>query len=180
MPDLMKYAPICGGDRKRLCEATGMALKTYDNWVEQAASLVDRVATYEERSPGSKYVFTEEEKLLYMFYEKVVMEIARAEIAQLTKIVESADWKSGAWYLERTNPQAFARRRDITSLEELLKFTMRYYGKDAHEALQIVWGLIEKGREELMNYNEQEADFVNTNRRPALTGTSESDESPSD
>ena len=174
MQDLIRYAKSCGGDITRLCNACGLPRRRYNRWNEESEELIERVLKYEEKA-GGQYLFTEEEKLLAIFYSKVVMEVARAEIHQLEKVILDQDWRSGAWYLERTNPN-FAKRRDIANADEFLKFVQRYYGIDSREAMEYVWTAIQKGKEALMNYDEQEAEIVNTNRRIA-TADSGVDES---
>lgn len=161
--DLIKYAKICGGDERRICNASGIDIRTYRKWKAESEELIEQVLAYEEARPGGTYQFTEEEKILAIFYEKVIMEVARAEIYQLAKVIEDDDWRSGAWFLERTNPEKFARRRDIPNLDDFIRFVHKYFGPESREALELVWQAIVAGKEERTIYDEADAEVVNTN-----------------
>ena len=170
--DLIKYAKICGGDVIRLCTASGINTITYKKWKAESEEVISRILEYEEARPNGEYQFTEEEKALVVFYEKVVMEVARAEINQLEKVINDTDWRSGAWYLERTNPNQFARRRDIPNLDDFIRFVHKYFGPESREALELVWQSIVAGKEQRTTYDESEATEVNT-RIPELPGQTE-------
>lgn len=177
MKDLIKYAPLCGGSHTRLCKAVGLTRNAYRKWEKEANILIEKVFDYQEHKQGAEYQFTTEEKLLCVFFEKVLTVVARAEIEQLKKVIDDPDWRSGAWYLERTNPREFAKRRAIANIDEFSNFVKKYFGPESLEALDYVWQQIEKGREERTTYDESEADLVNT----AIEGeSSATDESSSD
>ena len=172
MRDLMNYAPLCGGKHTLLCDAVGITRKTYKKWEKEANELIEKVFDYEEHAQGASYQFTKEEKLLTIFYEKVVLVVARAKIEQLEKIIKDPDWRSGAWFLERTEAQEFGKRRDVANIDEFSNFVKKYFGPEALEALQFVWSAIEQGKESRTKYDEDEALDVNTFNR-SIEGQSE-------
>lgn len=163
MPHLVKYAKLCMSDVGRLCRASGIDRPTYYGWKKQAEELMEHVYNYEDKTNGKgEYIFDNQEKYLAIFFEEVLMVVARCEMTELAKVVESEDWRSGAWLLERTNPNQFAKRRDIANVDEFLRFVQKYFGEASAEALQYVWDAIMQSHEERMTYDEAEAVVVNT------------------
>lgn len=97
--------------------AVGVSRSTYFAWLAKAREIRRRVANeHDEIDPDQLDALTVEELRLLDFLELVTGARATAEAEALSAVRDAfpTDWRAAAWYLERSWPDKYGRREQVT------------------------------------------------------------------
>lgn len=98
-----------GAFEKHIMEAMGLKKDAWYNWKRIGRELSERI---EDGELAVADITDRDDKLCLEFYETLKKGRAKAMIRCLTLIQTAAqqNWQAAAWYLERVDPEHFARK----------------------------------------------------------------------
>lgn len=125
---LLLAAFEAGATRSEACGAAGICTRTYDRWMHDAKTRPDEAPTRE--LPG-----------LIAKARAVAAAPMIASIRNAAQRADNPDWRAGAWFLERSNPEEWGPRQqvkvDATVTAEITRGKLKALSDDELEAIAL-------------------------------------------